>query len=72
MAPHSPPGGFVLSPSATPFPQKLVDRVRSGQFIEMRELLIDNISLLKRVASRCPGSTVHRPCHAGSFEASVP
>ena len=49
MAPHSSPGGCVLSPSATPFPQKLVDRVRSGQFIEMRELLIDNISLLKRL-----------------------
>lgn len=42
---------FSLSPATQPFPQKLVDKVRSGQFIEMRELLTDNISLLQQLES---------------------
>jgi hypothetical protein len=41
--------GFSLSPATQPFPQKLVDKVRSGQFIEMRELLADNISLMQQL-----------------------
>ena len=47
----SPSMGYALSPSSKPFPQKLVDKVRSGQFIEMRELLIDNIDLMQRLDS---------------------
>lgn len=43
-APHA-VSGFSLSPATAPFPQKLVDKVRSGQFVEMRDLLTDNISL---------------------------
>ena len=38
--------GLVLSPAAEPFPRKLVEKVNSGQFVEMRELLADNIALL--------------------------
>lgn len=50
--------GLVLSPAAEPFPQKLVDRVRAGNFMEMRELLADNMSLLGQLEA-VPGlSTV--------------
>ena len=42
-------GGLILSPAAAPFPCKLVEKVRSGQFIEMCELLVDNISLLQQL-----------------------
>lgn len=41
--------GFSLSPATEPFPQRLVDKVRAGQFVEMRELLTDNISLLQQL-----------------------
>ena len=48
--PHPlPTAGLVLSPAAEPFPRKLVDKVKSGQFVEMRELLADNISLLNQL-----------------------
>ena len=40
--PHS--AGLILSPASEPFPQKLVDKVKSGQFLEMRALLSDNIA----------------------------
>ena len=42
-------GGLILSPASAPFPRKLVDKVRSGQFTEMRELLTDNISLVQQL-----------------------
>ena len=41
--------GISLSPATEPFPQKLVDRVWAGQFVEMRDLLTDNISLLQQL-----------------------
>ena len=41
--------GLSLSPATAPFPQRLVDKVRSGQFVEMRELLTDNVSLLQQL-----------------------
>lgn len=31
------------------FPQKLVEKVRSGVYVEMRELLSDNISLIQQL-----------------------
>ena len=43
--------GVVLSSVAGPLPQKLVDKVKSGQFIEMREFLVDNMLLLERLKS---------------------
>ena len=41
-------GGLILSPAADPIPQRLVHRIQSGQFVEMRDLLSDNISLHQR------------------------
>ena len=41
--------GFALSPASEPFPQKLVERIRSGQYVDMRDLLTDNLSLLQQL-----------------------
>ena len=41
---------LVLSPAFAPFPAKLVQRIRAGEFVEMRDLLPDNITLLQRLA----------------------
>ncbi len=35
--------GLILSPSVEPVPPKLLQRITSGQFLEMRELLPDNL-----------------------------
>ncbi|XP_064388121.1 proline-rich protein 36-like isoform X3 [Halichondria panicea] len=49
--------GLILSPAEAPVPQKIVDKIRSGQFVEMRELLADNISLLEQLHSiHAPGN----------------
>ena len=46
--PHSVPSPpLVLTSLASPFPGRLVDRIRSGQFVEMRELLSDNMALFQ-------------------------
>ena len=37
--------GLILSPSADPIPHRLVQRIQSGEFVEMRDLLADNVSL---------------------------
>ena len=42
--------GLTLSPAAEPFPQKLVEKLQSGQFVEMRELLADNMALANQLA----------------------
>ena len=41
--------GLSSSPAKQPFPRKLVEKVCSGQFVEMRELLRDNIYLLAQL-----------------------
>ena len=41
--------GLTLSPAAETFPQRLVEKVRSLQFVEMKELLTDNVSLLNQL-----------------------
>ena len=43
--------GLILSPAADPIPQNLVQRIQSGQFVEMRDLLADNIALLNQLSS---------------------
>jgi len=43
--------GMILSPAADPIPYNLVQRIQSGQFIEMRDLLADNIALLNQMTS---------------------
>ena len=50
--------GMILSPSADPIPQMLVQRAQSGQFVEMRELLADNIALYDQLASMHGTSTL--------------
>lgn len=47
--PTHPQQGLLLSPASEPFPQKLVDKIRSGQFVDMKELLADNMSLIKEL-----------------------
>lgn len=51
--------GLMLSPAAPPFPQKLVDKVRAGHFVDMRELLADNVSLLGQLEAMQGMSAVH-------------
>ena len=41
--------GVSLSPATAPFPKKLVERIQSGQFVDMRDLLTDNVSLLQQL-----------------------
>lgn len=41
--------GLTLSPAAETFPKKLVDKVRSRQFVEMKELLADNVALISQL-----------------------
>ena len=43
--------GLIPSPAAAPIPANLVQRIQSGQFIEMRDLLADNIALLNQLSS---------------------
>ena len=43
--------GLILSPASEPFPQKLVDKARSGQFMEMKEFLADNMALMQQLES---------------------
>ena len=50
-------GPLVLTLSAQPFPARLVERIISGQFVEMRDLLTDNISLLQHLEQMQPGSS---------------
>ena len=37
--------GMILSPAADPIPFRLVQRIQNGEFLEMRDLLADNVSL---------------------------
>lgn len=39
----------VLSPAGEVLPRKLVEKIRSHQFIDMRELLSDDIALLQQL-----------------------
>ncbi len=43
--PHSSRFGMILSPASSPIPFRLVQRIQSGEFVEMRDLMADNISL---------------------------
>ena len=43
--------GLLLSPLAEPLPQKPVDKIHSGQFVEMKELLVDNVALMSQLES---------------------
>ena len=41
--------GLSLSPASEPFPWRLWNRVRTDEFVEMWDLLMDNITLLQRL-----------------------
>ena len=43
------PLGVCLSPGSEPIPPKLVDKVCSGVYVDMKELLRDNIALLRQL-----------------------
>ena len=43
--------GLSLSPASDPIPHLLVQRIQAGQFIEMRDLLVDNIGLINQLTS---------------------
>ena len=48
--PHlGPQAGLLLSPALEVIPKKLVDKIRSGHFIDLKELLQDNISVLDQL-----------------------
>ena len=49
VVPTQPSLGVSLSPATAPYPQKLVDKIRLGQYVEMRDLLTDNVSLLDQL-----------------------
>ena len=40
---------LTLSPATAHSPPKLVDRTRSGQYVDTRDLLVDNISLVQQL-----------------------
>lgn len=58
MSPHplptlsigQPQSGMILSPAAAPVPANLVQKIQSGQFVEMRDLMADNIALLNQLS----------------------
>ena len=47
----TPSSGLLLSPASEPIPARLVSRISSGQFVEMRDLLSDNIALHDKLES---------------------
>lgn len=44
-----PATGLLLSPASEVIPQKLVDRIRAGRFVDMRDMLQDNIALIDQL-----------------------
>ena len=49
--PTPPTAGVCLSPGTEQFPQKLVAKVQSGAYVDMKEFLGDNLSLLRQLES---------------------
>ena len=56
--------GIILSPALQPIPARLVQRIQSGEFVEMRDLLSDNIALHDQLEA------VHGPFLAASTPGS--
>ena len=53
--------GMILSPALQPIPARLVRRILSTEFVEMRDLLSDNVSLYEQLES------IHGPLHNAAF-----
>ena len=60
LSPLPPTAGLALSPAAQLFPQQIVDRIRLGVFVEMCDLLMDNITLIDQLEG-LPGPPVAVP-----------
>lgn len=60
----TPPAAFSLSPATEPFPQRLVSKILAGHFVDMREMLTDNISLLQQME---PLGSQMAPCIPGTM-----
>ena len=61
--------GMILSPAADPIPFRLVQRIQNGEFLEMRDLLADNVSLhsqLEDPTDMCPWHQHQLPFAPGS------
>ena len=59
QAPQNPTAQFSLSSSFPPLPAKLVSKIRSLQYIDMKELLPDNIGLARSRGCLRAGGTTH-------------
>ena len=52
---------LILSPALPPIPARLVEKIQKGSFVDMKELLGDNITLFQRMEEvHKPGSSSHQ------------
>ena len=66
-------GGMILSPALDPIPQRLVQRIQGGRFLEMRELLSDNIALHEQLeAVQAQGNLTPLPAAVWTRQREVP
>ena len=49
---------LILSSALPPIPAKVVDRIRAGSFVDLKEPLPDNMALLQRLQEMNTGSQV--------------
>ena len=52
-------GPLILSSSLPPVPAKLVEKIQRGQFVDFKELLVDNVTLLQRLGELGPSQMSH-------------
>ena len=61
---------FILSEALPVVPAKLVTKIRSGEYIDMAELLKDNIELREGQLPKGKGAAPHSPLTARAAESS--
>ena len=66
------PKPFILSEGLPPIPAKLVGRIVRGEFIDMSELLRDNLEAQRRGAMRDPASAASSVGGTGRLRREVP
>ncbi len=57
---------FVLSEGLAPIPAKLVAKIQWGEFVDMEELLRDNLEAIRRGALPEQLTLPHQPRHSRS------